>query len=385
MQRRVTRRSLMPAVLFILVTALSARAQQSSKPATTDVRLSGGQFLIEGHPWIIKGIHYEPWRPGTGPNKGYPYPPLDGIARDFALIHAAHANTVLLVDAPAEVLDIAEQNGLKVIYSFALPWWSVGDAQHHADVRNAVTQRVEALRRKPALLAWLVGNEAPADVLQAHGDNTVVEGLRDLYRSVKALDAEHPISYGDWPISKHLDLTFFDFMSFNLYPLWPPDVVAMGYGTYIERVLKPLANGRPLLISEFGVNTIEGGAEGQGRLLRDSWRSLRGAGAAGGVVFEFADEWWKNYNNPIRPGNYWTRQPAPDDELQLDDDPEEAYGIVDAERKPKLAYQVVSEMFADDSSRDTTRRVPAGIPLGLVAFAASAYVWSRRSRPRRNG
>jgi hypothetical protein len=168
-------------------------------------------------------------------------------------------------------------------------------------------------------------------------------------------------------------------MSFNLYPLWPPEVVAMGYGTYIERVLKPLANGRPILISEFGVNTIEGGIEGQARLIRDSWNGLMNAGTAGGVVFEFADEWWKNYNNPVRPGNYWVREPAPGDELRHDDDPEEAFGIVDADRKPKLAYQVVSNMFASDPPPDMTRRVEGGIIASIVGLAVAAYVWSRRS------
>ena len=45
-------------------------------------------------------------------------------------------------------------------------------------------------------------------------------------------------------------------------------------------------------------------------------------------MFEFADEWWKNYNNPARPGDWWTRVDAPDDELRHDHDPEETYGVM---------------------------------------------------------
>ena len=41
--------------------------------------------------------------------------------------------------------------------------------------------------------------------------------------------------------------------------------------------------------------------------------SLRAAGTTGGVVFDFADEWWKNYDNPKRTGNGWDRQAAPND------------------------------------------------------------------------
>jgi len=351
---------------------------QSSTSAATDVRLNRGRFLVNGSDFTIKGIHYEPWRPGSGPNKGYPYPAISGVESDFKLIRAAHANTVLLVDAPGEVLDVAERTGLRVVYSFALPWWSVG-TDRQAEVRATVVDRVKELKDKPALLAWMIGNELPSDVMRERGDDTMIAALRDLYTSAKTVDPAHPISYGSWPISKHLDLGFFDFMSFNLYPLWPPEVVAMGYGAYIERVLRPLAGDKPILISEFGVNTIEAGTDGQARLLRESWNGLTRAGAAGGVVFEFADEWWKNYNNPVKPGNYWVRETAPDDELRHDEDPEETYGIMDAARRPKPSYDVVSQMFAtDDASLDLTRPVEGGIISAIVGLALAAYIWSRR-------
>lgn len=90
-----------------------------------------------------------------------------------------------------------------------------------------------------------------------------------------------------------------------------------------QRQRQVIAGEKPLLISEFGANTIEAGDEGQARLVHDSWQELLQAGAAGGIVFEFADEWWKNYDNPARSGDWWTRVPAPDDELRQDQDPEE--------------------------------------------------------------
>ena len=54
---------------------------------------------------------------------------------------------------------------------------------------------------------------------------------------MKAADPEHPISHANWPPARHLELRFLDFISFNVYPLWPPEVVAMGFGRYIETVL----------------------------------------------------------------------------------------------------------------------------------------------------
>jgi hypothetical protein len=180
-----------------------------------------------------------------------------------------------------------------------------------------------------------------------------------------------------------LNLGFLDFISFNVYPLWPPEVVAMGFGKYIESILRPIAAGKPLLISEFGANTIEAGEEGQARLIRDSWESLVRAGAAGGIVFEFADEWWKNYNNPARAGDWWTRVPAPDDELQHDEDPEETYGIVNADRTRKPAFATVATMFANHSHRDAARTFGMGALSAMVIGAAGAWLWARRRHTRR--
>src|SRR4030095_4619202 len=134
--------------------------------------------------------------------------------------------------------------------------------------------------------------------------------------------------------------------------------MALGYDAYLHDVRQPIAGAKPLLITEFGVNTVEVGEPGQARLLRQNWEGIRQGGAAGGGVFEFADEWWKNYDNPRGPGNWWDRVPAPDDEGQHDEDPEESYGLMTSDRHPKLAYGVVQELFAPAVGWDG-RLVPA--------------------------
>ena len=335
------------------------------------------QFFVGGRPFLIRGIHYGPWRPGTGPNKNHPYPGLDGIAQDFETIRLSGANTVLVYDAPGEVLDLAGRHGLKVVYVFALDWYSVGGPQQ-SELTGRIVERVKALRSKPSLLVWLLGNEVGGQILQSRGEAPILAGLRDLYTAIKAADPVHPISHANWPPARHLDLQFLDFASFNVYPLWPPEVVAMGFGRYVETVLRPIAGDRPLLISEFGANTIEAGEEGQARLIRESWQGLVAAGAAGGIVFEFADEWWKNYDNPARRGDWWTRRPAPDDELRQDQDPEETYGLVRADRTAKPALAVVESMFEEGDGRQTARTLGTVALSTLVVAAAAAWIWARR-------
>ena len=359
-------------------------AQSSSGLAHPEVRTANRQFIVDGRTFQVQGIHYGPWRPGTGPNKKYPYPSAQDIAPDFEIIRRTGANTVLIYDAPGEVLDLADTYGLKVVYAFALDWYSVGGEAQGA-ITASLVERVRYLRSKPALLAWLLGNEIPGPVLQSRGEEPIVAGLHDLYTQIKGADPGHPISHANWPPARHLDLSFMDFISFNVYPLWPPEVVAMGFGRYIETVLRPIAGEKPLLVSEFGANTIEAGEEGQTRLILDSWNGLINAGAAGGIVFEFADEWWKNYDNPGRPGgDWWTRVPAADDELRQDQDPEEAYGLVRADRTAKPALAVVTAMFANrhkkSNERKTARTVGTVALSSIVMTATVAWVWARRRR-----
>ena len=233
-------------------------------------------------------------------------------------------------------------------------------------------ERVREHRDKPALLGWVLGNEIPAVALEKRGEDSLRNGLLDLYHAVKEIDARHPVTHSNWPITKNLDLRFLDIASFNVYPLWPPEVVAAGFGPYIERTLQPIAGDKPLLITEFGANTLEAGDAGQARWLRESWRGLVQAGAAGGVVFEFADEWWKNYDNPRRAGNWWDRVPDPQDEKRHDLDPEEYYGVMTAERHARPAAAAVKEMFSVGTKEAS---IPAVVTAFLIALAVVTWRW----------
>lgn len=333
------------------------------------VQIRGKSLYVDGKQFLVRGMHYGPWRPGTGPNKNYPYPAPELIDSDLKLIHELNVNTILVVDPPGYVLDLAETHGLKVLYAFNINWWALGTPQFSAS-RADIQKRVSDYRQKPALLGWILGNEVPNSVLEQRGEKPIRDGLLDLYGAVKELDNRHFVTHSNWPITKDLDLRFFDVTSFNVYPLWPPEVVASGYGNYIRQVLQPIAGDKPLLITEFGANTIEATEEEQARLLRTSWQGLQSAGACGGVVFEFADEWWKNYDNPKRPGDWWDRKADPDDEKRHDLDPEEYYGVVTGERQPRPAAATVKEMFAASSS---TRTIPAVAVAMLVLLAAGTW------------
>lgn len=339
------------------------------------MRVAGSTLVVDGQPFVVKGVHYGPWRPGTGPNGKYPYPSPADIDSDLALIAQLDANAILVYDAPDYVLDLAAKRNLNVLYTFTLDWWSVGGPQQSA-IRDRVVERVKALRSKPALLGWVLGNEVPSNVLDTRGDRVIAGAIEDLFDAVKQSDPAHPITHSNWPITRDLPLGFLDFVSFNVYPLWPPEVAARGFGNYVNDVLRPIAHGKPLVITEFGVNTLEASPEDQARILNDCWAGLRRANVAGGVVFEFADEWWKNFDNPKRAGDWWNRQAAPDDEKRHDADPEESYGIMTAERTPKPAFFAVQQMFAAPRQLTMAEAVPFGAVAALILMAAGMWTWA---------
>ena len=163
---------------------------------------------------------------------------------------------------------------MKVLYAFNINWWALGTPQFSAS-RSDIQKRVSDFSQKPALLGWILGSEVPNAVLEQRGEKPIRNGLLDLYGAVKEVDNQHFVTHSNWPITKGLDLRFLDVTSFNVYPLWPPEVVAAGFGNYIKQVLQPIAGNKPLLITEFGTNTIEAGEEGQARLLRSSWQGLQ--------------------------------------------------------------------------------------------------------------
>jgi cellulose synthase/poly-beta-1,6-N-acetylglucosamine synthase-like glycosyltransferase len=372
--RSLRRRLAMPAFLFLLVPMLWFGLRSAGPPPPGAPAVSGSSFLVNGRPFAVRGISYSPWRPGTGPGKHHPWPADELIEEDLRLIVDLGVNTILVHDAPPSMLDAAHRHGLMVISTHFINWQSIADDRLFGARADEIVAAVAEVARHPALLAVLLGNEVIAWVRDEHGNAFLEARLRDLAERVRAAAPKVLLSHANWPVTADLDLTFLDFSAFNLYPAWPREVAVRGYGAYIQEVLLPLAGGRPLLISEFGQNSLEASEERQARVLEQCWREIE-ARTAGGVVFAFADEWWKNYDNPIPGKDFWSREHAPDDELTRDLDPEEYYGIFSDARAPKPAAAAVRDLFREREAFDGT------LPLYLAALAAliayTAYVLRR--------
>ncbi len=355
------------------------------EPEVPSEQIRGKSIYVNGKPFVIKGMFYGPWRPGTGPNGKSPYPAPTLIASDLKLIRKMNVNTIVADDPPGYVLDLARKNHLRVLYEFYVDWWTLGTPKF-ASAERSILKRVKEYRDKPALLGWILGNEVPQQLVGTDaGERRIDDGLHGLYNAVKKIDSRHFVTSANWPPTKELKLGFLDVTSFNVYPLWPPTVVARGYSNYIRNYLQPIAGKKPLLITEFGADAVQASQKEQAQLILKSWKGLRAAGACGGVVFEFADEWWKNYDKPIRPGDWWWRVPDPNKGKTHMLDPADYYGVMTAFRKPRPAAAIVRKMYAPkaDSPGYEAPVVAVGI-LVLLAAGGWGYGKWRSSRPPSN-
>jgi GT2 family glycosyltransferase len=250
------------------------------------IRVHGKFFFAGAAKHFVRGVTYGPFATGTHHSQ---FPERAVVERDFALMRGAGINTVRVFTVPPVwLLDRAEEAGLKVLVG--LPWSQhvafLDSAAIKAEIRAAVAAGVRACCRHPAVFAYLVGNEIPPDMIRWHGADAVRHFLKDLVRLVRH---EHPgalVSYANFPSTEYLTIDFTDFLCFNVYL---HDETA--FRRYIAR-LHNLALDKPLVLTEFGIDSMREGVEEQARILSWQVHTAFEMGVAGAVVFAWTDAWF---------------------------------------------------------------------------------------------
>lgn len=366
-------------VVFPLIPTVVAEDQYK-------ITVQGEQLIYEGKPFRVQGVEYSPWEPGTGPGRGH-WPSPEKMLEDLEMIQELGCNVVSVVDPPKEFFAVVEKTPLFVIYTmgiFQSQWENFGSEDFQAKEKRFL-QDFSRYKDNPKIFLWVMGREITPAAQQKRG-NEIVQWMKATTETLRAQNPETLISHANWPPTRALNLDFLDVACFDLYPGWPPEVSLRGFGKYITDVLQPIASGRPLLITEFGINSVEVTLEEQGEILRKCWLELLQAKACGAVVFSFMDEWWKNYDNPISVNSWWARKPAPNDAATHDLDPEEHYGLVRADRTPKPAYYIVREMFGQSPLPVVEKKrlhiiigLGAGFILLLLMIKVGSVILSRKS------
>lgn len=283
---------------------------------------AGKFFLRQGCPFEVKGVTYGPFGPSgplgaaAGLNAGLQ------LERDLELITGMGLNTIRTYELPSrEELDLLADHGVSVLVT--VPWSShvdfFQDSAARESGREAVRRAAGELGDHAALFGLIVGNEIDSPLVRWMGERRVQYYLEDLVDLGRELSPETLFSYASYPSTEWLAVRNVDFVTFNVFL---EEEAALR--RYLRR-LHLVAGDKPLVIGEFGLDSLSNGEARQEEVLSWGIRVIREVGCGGGVVFAFSDAWYRGG----REVEDW------------------AFGLVDRERNPKPAAGAVQQAFAE--------------------------------------
>ncbi len=293
------------------------------------------KFFFEGdRKFFVKGVTYGPFKPDV---HGDYLGTLEQLDRDLALMRELGVNLLRIYHhPPLWFLDRCAAAGLRVLIT--LPWAKHIEFLRKKSARDeivaAVRATVQAHVGHPAIFGYLVGNEIASTMVRWLGVRRVTEFLEHLIRVARAENPDVLYSYASFPPTEFLLPQNVDFLCFNVYLHNPRD-----FERYILR-LQNLAEDRPLMLGEFGMDTIRHTEDEQAEMLSWHVESAVKCGLAGTVFFSWTDEWFTG-------------------EQEITD---WAFGLVTRERTPKKSYHALRERLAtgtNDITRPPLARTPS--------------------------
>ncbi|GAB4181231.1 MAG: hypothetical protein Fur0032_22290 [Terrimicrobiaceae bacterium] len=295
---------------------------------TSSIRVRAKFFFDGDEKFFVKGVTYGPFAPdANGEFFGTP----EKAAKDFELMAAAGINLVRIYYVPPKwFLDLCWQHRIRALIS--IPWAEhlefLKDRKLRRETEQAIVRGVSQNAGHPAVFGYLVGNEIPTTMVRWLGARQVTEFVEHLITLGREADPNALFSYASYPPTEYLLPQNSDFTTFNVYLHRQED-----FERYLAR-LQNLADDKPLLLGEFGMDTIRHTEEEQSEMLGWHIASVVRGGLAGTIVYSWTDEWFRGGQEITD----W------------------AFGLVRRDRTPKLAYQTVRKLFSGEGSM--IRRVP---------------------------
>lgn len=301
------------------------------------VQVDGKYFRVDGTLWPARGLAYGPFGPGTGDG---PFASKEQTTQDFDLMRSLGVNAVRVYHLPPLwFLDLAQAKGMRVWVD--LPWDQhrlfLEHARERKRIRQGLVQSVAPFADHPALFAVCVGNEISSELIRWQGAGRVARFLDDVVDHLHQRHSGILCTYGNFPPTEYFRLEEIDFLSFNIY-LHEADAM----DRYLAH-LQLMANGKPLVVGELGMDTLSVGEDAQATYLRHQLALTDRHACAGAVIFGFTDDWFK-------------------DGAQVTD---WAFGIMDVNRNPKPSCHVLKSSWASGSKAQSTKN-----PLVSVVIAA---------------
>ncbi len=286
----------------------------SSRPR---VSVAGKFFQLGEKKFYAKGVAYGPFAPNAA---GQPFASPEQTASDFAQLRELGANLLRVYTVPAKwFLDLAAEHGLRVLID--VPWSQnqcfLDTPESRAAARAAVHRAVLGCARHPAVFAFSVANEIPAEIVRWSGARAVEDFIDELIAEARRADPDCLCTFTNFPPTEFLSPRTVDFVCFNVYLHHEQP-----FKNYLAR-LQMQAESKPLLLGECGVDSLREGESRQSEMLAWQIEAAFRGGLAGAVVFSFTDDWWRG------------GQPVEDWQM----------GRTTRDRRPKPAFAAVHGAF----------------------------------------
>ena len=272
--------------MTVLMTDLPPIAEIKGVAPMEPIRVRA-KFFFEGKDkFFIKGVTYGPFRPDeAGDFVGYP----EKARKDLALMQELGANLIRVYHVPPRwFLDICVEYRMRVMIS--IPWAEHIEFLNSRKIRNQIEETirkaVEKNRGHEAIFGYLVGNEIPSTMVRWLGPKRVTYFVEKLINIAREADPRPLYSYASYPPTEYLLPQNVDFYTFNVYLERRLD-----FERYLAR-LQNLAEDKPLIMGEFGLDTLRKGEEMQVEVLDWHLDVVVKGGAAGTIFFSWTDEWF---------------------------------------------------------------------------------------------
>jgi GT2 family glycosyltransferase len=293
---------------------------------------AAAKFFLEGdRKFFVKGVTYGPFAPDKG---GHFLGTPEQAARDLAQMREIGLNVVRIYHAPPRwFLDMCAAGGMRVLIT--LPWEKhvefLARKMSRDQIAGIVRRSVAVNRGHPAIFGYLVGNEISSTMIRWLGVRRVTEFVEHLIRIGRETDPNVLYSYASYPPTEFLLPQNSDFSCFNVY-LHNQDA----FERYLLR-LQNLSEDRPLILGEFGMDTIRHTQDEQAEMLGWHIDSVVKCGLAGTIFFTWTDEWFTGGQEITD----W------------------AFGLVTREREPKKSFFLLRDKLGQDNAALPHRPLPS--------------------------
>jgi len=332
--------------LLILTVITGISCGPSAKIFIKQLKNKHYQLIVNGKPYIVKGVCYNPIPLGLNHEYDWWSDPNKPWITDGKLMKEMGINTIRLYQASEDsqkvkqvISDLYKLYGIRTLLGDWLGYWEYpcpfyGDKKFQDQVMQKVLAMVSFYRQEPGVLGWILGNENNYSCLgqvnpwsspevdlepdpqkqKAMRAKIYYSFVNEISKQIHKIDPNHPVGLGNGELvgldSANKFCSDVDFVACIIYR-----------GKTFGNLFKSLRMtfDKPLLLAEFGADSYDAYLKKEDQnmqafFLQSQWDQIYenlanhkdGAGnCLGGTVFEWTDEWWKH--NPDDPQG-WSQQ-----------------------------------------------------------------------------